>query len=413
MQYKINTSIEVRYLAINRTTGISDLKLTPTNPSGVDGSQVTFTEIGGGLYKATFTPNALGWWWARVSSVLHPEDVSAKSYYVGTTDDPNPTQEDGKVTSLDTKFGEVQATPTQYTLLGRLKDLWDKLNDLFTNGTAKLKIWDGITQANVTSDNKLKVETYPASGANGSVIIKDGTGSNYLAKVDAQNRLYVYVPPSQTNTTIQIQYDGSITPVAALQWNDMINYTVPTGYDLNCIQFDASDSVNNGKARAVTKINFGTFILSTNTYTDGSTYTLPRFASKLTALITTQVGGTNSTITITYTNCKGVTGRTATAILKSNSVGERIEFSLQSGDVGVIDVTNVSCSFVEAGAITIEGSISLFHSILTTSGTQYSSIAPLSSIVVPQGEIVYLQYNPSNGAAAIRRASIIGSLVQR
>ena len=58
------------------------------------------------------------------------------------------------------RVGEVQASPTQYTLLGRVKDLWDKLHDLFVTGVAKIRIWDGTTQANVTTDNKLQTITH-------------------------------------------------------------------------------------------------------------------------------------------------------------------------------------------------------------------------------------------------------------
>jgi hypothetical protein len=143
MQYKINIPIRIRYLAINLETGLTDLTLTPTNPSGVDQTPITLTEIGDGLYETTFTPNALGWWWARISSVSKPTNVYSKNYYVGTTDNPYPTQEDGKITSVDTKFGEVQATPTSNTLLGRLKDIYDKLVSGIIVTLEKTRLWDG------------------------------------------------------------------------------------------------------------------------------------------------------------------------------------------------------------------------------------------------------------------------------
>jgi hypothetical protein len=162
MQYKINQTISVRYLAIDNEEGLTDLKLTPTNPSGVDQTPITFSEIGDGLYTAAYTPNALGWWQVRVSSVLKPKNIYSKSYFVGMEYTTYPPQEDGKLTSIDTKVGEVQATPTQYSLLGRLKDLWDKLVELFnpTTGTAKIKLWDGTETANVTTDNKLETITH-------------------------------------------------------------------------------------------------------------------------------------------------------------------------------------------------------------------------------------------------------------
>lgn len=62
------------------------------------------------------------------------------------------------------RVGEVQATPTQYTLLGRLKDLWDKLNDLFTNGNGKIKLWDGTNQAGIDAANHQYVAGKSAVG---------------------------------------------------------------------------------------------------------------------------------------------------------------------------------------------------------------------------------------------------------
>ncbi|MHA1437858.1 MAG: hypothetical protein ACTSPD_09775 [Promethearchaeota archaeon] len=84
---------------------------------------------------------------------------------VQTLIDKNQAQETGgNLESLNTKFGEVQTTPTQYTLLGRLKDIWDKLVELFNNGVAKVQLWDGTNTAEITSDNLLKASIYKIHG---------------------------------------------------------------------------------------------------------------------------------------------------------------------------------------------------------------------------------------------------------
>jgi len=69
----------------------------------------------------------------------------------------------GHLESLDTKTGEVQATPTQHTLLGRLKDLWDKLVELFNDGTAKIKLWDGnrIVETSLANELMIKPPSQP------------------------------------------------------------------------------------------------------------------------------------------------------------------------------------------------------------------------------------------------------------
>lgn len=44
------------------------------------------------------------------------------------------------------------------TVLSKLQNIWDKLVSLFNDGIAKVKLWDGTNVANITADNKLKVD---------------------------------------------------------------------------------------------------------------------------------------------------------------------------------------------------------------------------------------------------------------
>jgi len=158
MQYKINSSIEVRFQSANRQVGITDLKLVPSNPFGIEQSEINMEEIGGGLYKASFTPDVIGYWWIIIKSTIYPENYNSKFYFVGKEFDYYPGQEDGKITDVSYKLGEVQSSPTQYTLLGRLKDIWDKLQELFVDGLAKGKIWDGTNIAKVGTTGRLLVD---------------------------------------------------------------------------------------------------------------------------------------------------------------------------------------------------------------------------------------------------------------
>lgn len=70
-------------------------------------------------------------------------------------------------------FGERQEIPTQYTLLSRLKDLFDKLHDLFINGTALIKLWDGTNTAGITSTGRVKVDVLSDFIAKSSSAIVD------------------------------------------------------------------------------------------------------------------------------------------------------------------------------------------------------------------------------------------------
>lgn len=44
------------------------------------------------------------------------------------------------------------------TVLSKLQNIWDKLVELFNTGVAKIKIWDGNYQVEVTDENRLKVD---------------------------------------------------------------------------------------------------------------------------------------------------------------------------------------------------------------------------------------------------------------
>lgn len=81
-QYKINQPIRIRYLASSLEEGLTDLTLTPTNPSGADETPIVLSEIGDGLYETTFTPDVLGWWWVRISSATKPLNVFSKNYFI-------------------------------------------------------------------------------------------------------------------------------------------------------------------------------------------------------------------------------------------------------------------------------------------------------------------------------------------
>ena len=209
MQYKINQSIRVRYLELNKTTGITDLKIIVQPPTGSELSQISMTEVDGqGIYEASFTPDAIGWWWVRVKSVTYPLNVYSKSYYVGTTDDPYPLQEEGKVKITD---GSIDATVHDKTTdakglnslpLGKSTGLYYPLLDeekhLISGDTFPLKTnADGLqeTRSAVLTDEGSLYDTFKgtvldsewtqvlgtgasASVANSRYILNSGTTAN-------------------------------------------------------------------------------------------------------------------------------------------------------------------------------------------------------------------------------------------
>lgn len=548
-QYKIDTPIRIRYVAKDYQSGITDLELLITKPNGTTLSPISMPEIDDGsgysttgIYETTYTPDVVGWYWIRIRSMSYPKNKDSRNYFVGTEFTTYPTQEDGNIQEINNKLGEVQASPTTYTLLARLKDIWDKLVSLFDNGLAKIKLWDGTEVANVTADNKLEtithgrgkcstlnstdtpllaggiyqgtweevldysqivisIKTDQDSATDGLMIewsrdgivantndkfniianlekkFSFGTISKYYrikyinnainpqssfmlntvlksfntktahyrisddivgdegveliksvlagksdgiyknVKVTSDGRLEVAFTPALTNISVQLLHDRQHTAINSGEWQEVLNYIVPIDYNLNVIAFEAQSQTANEAARAIYKNIMGTFNCSTNTFTDGNNITLPRFATRLYAYVTTDIGsGVNDTFTITYTNAMGVTGRTANiTIAKSSLAGTRLEVPLQTGDRGIIDITNITHSATgQAGAVQFGGYIELLYLTLTSSNTQYQTASiPLGSQVVLEGETIYLQYLSSTKTTYVRRLNLSTALVPK
>jgi len=137
------------------------------------------------------------------------------------------------------------------TILSKLQDIWDKLTSLFTDGLAKIKLWDGYNVVDIVSEsgkpNRLAVETYQASDTQNTVLIKDGDGNSYFAKVDASGRLLV---SSQTVAPVDT------TPVSVTEYGDVSTtddsfYIIPNGEVLTITKFIASAEVDSTSGNAI------------------------------------------------------------------------------------------------------------------------------------------------------------------
>lgn len=333
---------------------------------------------------------------------------------------------------LSTRASEATATEIRdtigqasgVTVLSRLLDLWNKLVELFNTGVARVKLWDGTNQAGIDSANHIYVagKSTPGSAPLGNPLSISGIDSGGLKrtlKTDSYGRLETISPTAAAlaNTPVQICMQKKLTAVNNYEWQEILEYEVPAGYDFNAISFCAISEVANEAAKAIYKLNLGSFNCATNTFTDGSASISPQFSAKMFIYVTSAIGsGSNDVITITYTNQDGVTGRTGTVtITKSSIVGTRLEVTLQTGDYGFIDVTNVTHSAIgQAGAFNIEGNLALFTLILTSANVQYHSpTPPLNAIVVPAGGKIYLQYLANSLVANTRGINLQGSLAPR
>ena len=417
--YKVNQAILVRYLAIDLRENISDLYLIATNPYNIDSSPFFMSHVEKGLYQALFIPNLVGWWNVRVKSDSFPLNIYSAKYFVGTEYDSYPSQEDGNLSSLKSQIGEVQISPTTYTLLARLKDIYDKLTGLFTDGLAKLKLWDGTNTVGVDGANAIYVSGKSAPGiapSSNPVYISgiDSSGLKRGVLTDTLGRLHVSSElPQSYFLTLGYNATANMTAIMTLQWYKGLYYTVPMGYKFYATQFLAEGADNRMSARASKFISFGTYDINIQTFTDGSSYSAPRFASSVEAEVTTIMGNVNVVIlTVTYVNQDGVGGRTGTVSLaKLTPVGVKAPLVLQSGDYGVRDITAVSRNLANTGIVQFNGNIELFYTACPVALTTYPIIASKDSIVVVADETVALDFSVNANSNVNRIIKLSGLIV--
>jgi len=270
---------------------------------------------------------------------------------------------------------------------------------------------DEVTIADAAGINKLVVNL---DGSTNHRIV-DAVTPSQIAKVDSQGRLLVFIPPTSSTIPIQlVYYSATSIPINSNEWQDLILYTVPANYNLHIIQFQIVSSQGSDEARLIKRTVFGTYNSGTNVFTDGSAITAPAFASSLFARVTTQTGNVNNdTITITYTNQDGVTGRTGTVVVNKNTVvGSNPQVTLQAGDYGIIDVTAINHSAAgQTGQFSIEGTVSIVYETAGVANTMAEGIFALNAAVIPAGSSVVLQYQTSAAGAKIRRISAGSTLV--
>jgi endonuclease IV len=81
MEYKNGVAITIEYIVLGRTTGLTDVTLKAYNSSDVLKNTITMTEVSGGLYRATFTPDSVGLWRVAITSVTNLDNIQ-KGYQI-------------------------------------------------------------------------------------------------------------------------------------------------------------------------------------------------------------------------------------------------------------------------------------------------------------------------------------------
>jgi len=274
------------------------------------------------------------------------------------------------------------------------------------NAAQEIVITDEGTgnKCNPLSDGTLPIGGIVASGATATTapVVVAGADSNNKVRpllTDTSGALQVVVVGTQAGShSIQLLYSQAVTIINASRWFDLLRYYVPTGYKLELLKFQARSTQNGTEARVTVETPMGSFSNVTNSFTDGGSYAAPRFAASMLLHVTT--GGfttANDNITITYVNQDGVAGRTATGKINRNAVVNDIyPVTLQAGDYGVRDVTNVTHSAANTtGVFEVEGHISAAYLTCPTGNVQYET--DCAGYEASEGSQVEIQYMGANG----------------
>jgi hypothetical protein len=273
----------------------------------------------------------------------------------------------------------------------------------YVSGTANLAWSMGM--------NTGVMEALAAQGSFNEVIVRDPFNPNYKATVDSQGRLKVSIA-APDSYTVEMRYQALIGPPVKDMWQSVGAYTIPAGYKLEAVRFNCQADNSTSWARAVIGTDMAYFNLDTDVFTDVDNIVYPGFASSLVVEIFGDIQN-DTTITITYTNESNVTGRTATVILEDTDVtGYIYRVTLQTGDLGVRDVTNVTSSVPLAGGlIHVAAYTQLFVEKMTISGQMYTQWAPREALSVQTGQQIIGQYRSEQTSAVDRLIEFSGSLV--
>ena len=214
----------------------------------------------------------------------------------------------------------------------------------------------------------------------------DASGSLQVTLVPAAGALPLIVNPN---------FEASDGAIVANQYKRVIEYVVPNNFDGWLIRFSSFQN-EAAKSRLVAVIGMGTYDFTPETFTPGDSYTTPQWSSVIEAEVTTQTGSGgpgNVILTITYTNELGIGSRIGTiTIPKSSIVGSRWHMFLQTGDIGVRSIEDISDNGTQAGVIDLLGFIQLaYHNDLSNDIQLETNYQP-GAIAFPSGTVLAVEY---------------------
>jgi tetrahydromethanopterin S-methyltransferase subunit G len=166
MIYKKNVPIKVFYVALHRTTGLTNLDMSVYDEVGGLSTTVTLTEIvgSGGGYYGSFTPDAKGQWRIRIQATgsgSNGDDIQ-KVFDVGNSDvdtlDTKIDVIDSNVDLIKTETDKIPAIKTETDKIPAIKTETDKIPAIKTE-TDKIQTIDNNVDAIKTKTDNLPTDT--------------------------------------------------------------------------------------------------------------------------------------------------------------------------------------------------------------------------------------------------------------
>ena len=231
-----------------------------------------------------------------------------------------------------------------------------------------------------------------------------------VAEVSNNNELLVTMSTTGVITNNMNYESTADAPALAATFKRVASYTVPATYKAEIVSFNCRAGNIAGAARVSKRIIFGSYVSNTNVFTDNSSYISPEYAAILELAVTTALSAA-TTFTITYVNQSGVAGRTATAVFAAAAgIGVKVVATLQAGDIGVIDVTNVTDNSAATGVLSINGLTELFYQRMTTADLTYAQLTSRGSFTLKAGDILDLEIWATNTTNTTRKIGVTYSL---
>ena len=151
MDYKVGLPITIQYVALKKTLSLADLTLKTYNAAEALVDTIVMTEVGGGTYKAAFTPATTGQWRIDVSSVANGDSAGKiyeiESYNLGDVNS-NVSTVSGKV---DTVTADVVAVKTELDAVQTKVNTIDTKADTNATAVAAVKTELDAVQTTVNS----------------------------------------------------------------------------------------------------------------------------------------------------------------------------------------------------------------------------------------------------------------------